>query len=310
MRSRPFASADPFLKLILLFLLSFVSLSLFMLMAQGITSSVWGIAFFADPGVAQDFSKPHTVYVNWVLLFFQHLGLFIVPAMLFALLSHPQPRVALGFHRVSPSILAMGVLIMVAAIPLVNALSWLNQLMSLPEVFAGLERVLQDMERQAQVLTDALTSTGDWRYLLVNLVVLAAIPAIGEELIFRGLVLRILESWTGKTHRAVWVSAILFSAMHMQFYGFVPRMVLGALLGYLFVWTRSIWVPIVAHFTNNALALVVMYFIARQDLPQELDGFEPTVVDLSILGLSIVLVGGLAWKIHRYGNSRKGLEES
>lgn len=268
-------------------------------MAQGITSSVWGVTFFADPGGAQDFSKPHAVYVHWILLFFQHLGLFIVPALLFALLSHPQPRLALGFHPVSPSILAMGVLIMVASIPLVNALSWLNQSMSLPEVFSGLERVLQDMESQAQVLTDALTSTGDWRYLLVNLVVLAAIPAIGEELIFRGLVLRILESWTGKTHRAVWVSAILFSAMHMQFYGFVPRMVLGALLGYLFVWTRSIWVPIIAHFTNNAIALVVMFLIARQDVPQELDGFKPALIDLSILGVSLVLVAGLAWKIRQ-----------
>jgi len=299
MHSRPFASADPFLKLILLFLLSFVSVSLFMLMAQGITSTVWGVSFFADPAGAQDFSKAHAVYVNWILLFFQHLGLFVVPAILFAVLSHHQPKVVLGFRPIKPALIALAALIMIAAVPLVNALAWANQLMALPQWMSGLEKLLQDMEAQAQLLTDALTSSGDWRFLLVNLVVLAAIPAIGEEMIFRGLVLRIIESWTGSAQRAVWVSAALFSAMHMQFYGFLPRLVLGALLGYLFVWTRSLWVPIIAHFTNNALALVVMYFIARNDLPRDLDGFEPTLIDISVLGLSILLIGGLAWKIKK-----------
>ncbi len=299
MRSRPFASADPFLKLLLLFLLSFMCLGVFMLMAQGITSLVWGVSFFTDPESINAVEGLNKVYVNWTLLFFQHLGLFVVPALLFASLAHHDTREVLGIRRVPVKILLLAPPIMLLCIPAVNAMAWLNELMRLPAALAPLEEALQRMEEQAAELTQTLTGVPDLRFLMVNLVVMAAIPAIGEEMIFRGLIQRILHSWSGKVHVAVWTQAILFSAIHLQFYGFLPRLVLGALLGYLFVWSKSLWVPIIAHFTNNAVALLLMYLIATGALSEELDAFRPETMYWVALAGTVPIAVGLAWYIKR-----------
>ncbi len=88
---------------------------------------------------------------------------------------------------------------------------------------------------------------------------IALLPALGEELLFRGVAQRLLANWSGNAHVAVWVAAILFSAIHMQFLGFVPRLCMGAALGYLFLWSGNRWYPIIAHFANNAMAVVIVY---------------------------------------------------
>ena len=91
--------------------------------------------------------------------------------------------------------------------------------------------------------------------LLINIGLLALLPALSEELSFRGTLQQIL----GNKAAAIWVTAFIFSAIHMQFYGFVPRMLMGAMFGYVFVWTGSLWVPILMHFTNNGLAVLTYY---------------------------------------------------
>lgn len=305
MRSRPFASADPFLKIILLFLLSFTCLGVFMLMAQGLITVVWGVDFFGAPESIRDYDKPYILHVNYVLLFFQHLGLFVVPALAFAALSAHEPYKALGMRPAKPIWLFGAVMVMVAAMPAVNALAWANSAVSFPDFLGGLERALQEMEDQAGALTEALASRTDLPHFLVNLVVLAVVPAIGEELIFRGLLLRIIASWTGSKTKGVWISAALFSAMHMQFYGFLPRLLLGALLGYLFVWSRTIWVPIAAHFANNAVALTLMYLIGTGVISAEVDSFEPEFTDLLLLLLSLAVFGGLVFWLRRLTLSGK-----
>ena len=131
-----------------------------------------------------------------------------------------------------------------------------------------IEQYFQDMEASARELTEMLAAAPTIGTMLLNLVVLAAVPAIGEELSFRGVLLGLIDGDTTlgarispsrRTHIAVWVVGIIFSLIHFQFYGFIPRMLLGVVLGYLLVWTGSLWVPMVAHFTNNAL-VVLLYF--------------------------------------------------
>ncbi|MFT5972241.1 MAG: O-antigen/teichoic acid export membrane protein [Cryomorphaceae bacterium] len=128
------------------------------------------------------------------------------------------------------------------------------------------------------------------------------------------------RKWTGNVHVAVWLSAFLFSAMHFQFYGFIPRFLLGALLGYLFVWSKSIWAPIIAHFVNNALALILLFMMARGSISEDLDSFDPDFSDWLLVGISAIAVGGLIFYITKYSkgwkNNRqaeqlqKGLEKS
>jgi len=106
-------------------------------------------------------------------------------------------------------------------------------------------------------LTEQCLKADNFGILLINLGLMALLPAFAEELSFRGTLQQIL----GNKHLAIWLTAIVFSAIHMQFYGFIPRMLMGAMFGYIFVWTGSLWVPIVMHFTNNSLAVIAYYLL-------------------------------------------------
>ncbi|MEM9050548.1 MAG: CPBP family intramembrane glutamic endopeptidase [Bacteroidota bacterium] len=294
MDSRPFSNADPFLQIIILFLISFFCLGILLMMGYGILNALWGVNLFENPGALSDVDNPQVVQMSRLLLVFQHLGLFVIPSVIFAkLVSTASWPKALGFKSILPKLAVISVLIMVAALPLINVMAWLNEGVALPESLAGLEQILAEMEEGAQKLTMAIAGTTSVPVLFVNVLIIALLPALGEEMIFRGLLLPILRKWTGNVHVAVWVSAFLFSALHFQFYGFLPRLVLGALLGYLFVWTKSLWAPVIAHFVNNALALVLIFSITRGYISEDVDAFEPAIGDwLWVIG-SLAAVSGL-----------------
>jgi len=299
MAHRPFAKADPFLQVIILFLLSFMGIAVFLFMANGLVNAVWGVSFFSDPASIQDYENPQIVQINRVLLMFQHLGMFVVPAIIFAAVISTNWRNYLGFIPVKPLFALGAVFVMLSALPAINALSWLNMQMQFPEFMSGIEDVFGGMEEGAAELTKAITQTDSVWIFIFNIVVVALLPAIGEEMIFRGALMPVLIKWTGKKHTGVWVSAALFSAMHMQFYGFLPRMMLGALLGYLFLWSRSLWSPIIAHFTNNALAVFLLFMISKGEINEDLDTFTPEGSDLMLLVMSVILVSGLLYGLYR-----------
>ncbi|TAF81977.1 MAG: CPBP family intramembrane metalloprotease, partial [Sphingobacteriales bacterium] len=110
------------------------------------------------------------------------------------------------------------------------------------------------------------------------LLMIAILPAIGEELFFRGTIQNIFTALFKNPHVAVWLTAILFSAIHLQFYGFLPRMFLGALFGYLFIWGKSIWLPILGHFLNNGFAVIMAFRLQQEGKSiSELDNaFSPS----------------------------------
>ncbi len=137
--------------------------------------------------------------------------------------------------------------------------------------------------------------------LLFNLLVIAVIPAIGEELIFRGIIQKNIEQATRNPHVAIWLAAILFSAIHMQFEGFVSRMLLGAILGYLFYFSRNIWVPIFAHFVNNGFQVIGSFFI--EDLALSMEDENAIAATLPAAIVSIVLVGLLMNFMKNYNRS-------
>ena len=147
--------------------------------------------------------------------------------------------------------------IMLTAIPLINCLVSWNQAVRLPESLSGLEQLMQQMEEQADRLLQGFLTykNGAWWVLLMNLIILAVLPAVGEELTFRG----VLQSFFRNRHVAVWVTAFIFSFVHFQFYGFIPRLLLGAILGYALAWSGEIRYSIIMHATNNALSVIVFY---------------------------------------------------
>ncbi|HSZ71847.1 MAG TPA: CPBP family intramembrane glutamic endopeptidase [Cytophagaceae bacterium] len=152
------------------------------------------------------------------------------------------------------------VILLMVSIPMIEQLSLLNKNMSLPDALHSIEDMMNKTEKSAAALTAILVQyNGPFHFLLVFIVV-AIIPAVGEELVFRGIVQNELQHIWNNKHLAIWVSGFIFSFIHFQFFGFLPRMLLGVLFGYCYLWTGSLWVPIAMHFTNNALTLVVSAF--------------------------------------------------
>jgi membrane protease YdiL (CAAX protease family) len=121
---------------------------------------------------------------------------------------------------------------------------------------------------------------------------IALIPALGEEFLFRGTVQRIFAEWFRSEHLAIWAAALLFSLMHYQFLGLIPRVMLGALFGYLFAWTGSIWVAVLAHFVNNGLAVVYYYCFFRGNVEVEPDhiGMEENAVIMIIASVVLTIL--------------------
>jgi uncharacterized protein len=128
---------------------------------------------------------------------------------------------------------------------------------------SSVEIWMQDSEKQANQVTEAFLSTSSLITVFSNIVMIAILPALGEELLFRGIVQQLIKKIAGNAHAAIWISAAIFSALHMQFFGFLPRMVLGAMFGYMLEWSGTLWLPIIAHFVNNATAVIAYYLMQK-----------------------------------------------
>ena len=199
---------------------------------------------------------------------------FLLPPLLFASLCHEQPLRYLGLYKpVGWRQALLVVAAMLVAVPCINLLAWLNEQIPFPSFMSGLETRLRLLEDQAQTQTDFLLRAPTFGGLWINLLVLALLPALGEELFFRGALQRLFGEVMPKAW-PVWLAAFVFSAVHMQFFGFVPRMLLGAFFGYLLLWSGSLWLPVLAHLVNNAIVVVFRY----------LQMHYPTIPDMDALG--------------------------
>ena len=185
---------------------------------------------------------------------------FIIPALLFFVAYNKiQPSMLTGPFRNEYEPYAMVTLILISFFVVNTFFIELNSKLTLPASLSEVEKIIRDLEDQLKEFTNVLTQFETPGYFLLSVLVIAIIPAIGEELIFRGLLQNIVRQISGNYHVAIWISAIIFSAIHFQFYGFVPRMLLGALFGYLYVWSGNLLLPMLAHFLNNFISLVLLY---------------------------------------------------
>ena len=223
------------------------------------------IAICAFDGIKFDVTA-----LKWIQLS-QTIALFLVPSSLVAYLVSKSPIKWLKLDtrpEVKFALWAIG--IMLVALPAINLLADINQQMVLPTWLSGVEEWMKSKEAEAEWLTKQFMSATTIGGLLVNLFLMAVLPAVSEEITFRGVLQQLFQGSkvsmiqaSKVPHLAIWCTAIIFSAIHMQFYGFIPRMLLGALFGYMFVWTGSLWVPMLMHFVNNGMA-VLLYYIANR----------------------------------------------
>lgn len=213
--------------------------------------------------------------------------MFDIPALVYAKL---QNRDWLGYLKIIPVptyLALLTIVIMFAASPALEYTTLLNKGMKLPSFLKEVEAWMLQQELKMEFLTKKFIVMNSFSSLLVNLLMLAIIPAFGEELIFRGGFQPIFTRWFRNYHVAIWLTAIIFSSIHFQFYGFLPRMFLGALFGYLFVWSGSLWLPILGHFLNNALAVFTAYWYQQQGLSIdkmfESEPSSPALISISLI---------------------------
>ncbi len=225
-------------------------------------------------------------------------GMFVLPPVLLAKIGGKSWANYLQLNPVSNFFLWTTLLVMLVSIPTLEWTVILNQKMHLPDGFKGIEQWMHHKEDLASELTRKLLIMPNLGMLFINLLMLALLPAIGEEFIFRGCVQRILSQWTKSHHVGIWLTAIVFSAIHVQFFGFLPRMLLGGLLGYLLFWSGSLYVSILAHFINNALVVMVFYYDQRKGLPVgQIDRLEPNAWYIYLI--SFVLTFALLYSFYR-----------
>jgi len=230
----------------------------------------------------------------------QSIGLFVVPPFIIGWLYQGNFSEYLKINRstrVQSFLLAS--ICLLAVIPFINFLGAINSQMTFPESISGLEGWMKNMENAAQVMIEKFMKVDGISGLMFNIFMIAVLPALGEELMFRGVIQRIFSDWTKNYHWGIWISAFLFSALHMQFYGFLPRMALGAMFGYLLVWTGTMWVPILAHFVNNLMGVLGYFLIGKGVLSKDIEEWGTGSEQFPLVVISFLAVGILLFVIFR-----------
>lgn len=259
---------EPVLQILMLLSYAIVGGIVFGIVALGIVIALFGTGMIGEimTGVPTALSADSFK----ILLFIStSIGTFLVPALALAWTEKIPVKKFYDFEQTNKFNYLLVFLLILVSLPLMELFIEFNQGMSLPERWKDLEAWMRKAEDDAMKTTYTLLTFRNWWDLPVNLLVVAVAPGIAEEFMFRGGLQRSIGRIVRNPHVAIWGSAIIFSAIHMQFFGFIPRMLLGAVFGYIYLWTKNIWFPIFAHFVNNAYAVLVAWNLSRQNIPLE-----------------------------------------
>lgn len=241
---------------------------------------------------------PNGWYGLMILQAISHVSTYLIPPLLYW--TYIERRSLPEFQTrafTSAQFWGLSLLVVLAFMPLNGLIIEWNQGMVFPDFLRGLEAWMRDKEDQLAGMTEFLTEFDTPVQFVVAMVVIGIIPAIGEEVLFRGVLQRkLMEQWASP-HLAIWVAAALFSAIHVQFYGFVPRMLLGALFGYLYYWSGNLWVAIFAHFVNNGFMVLMLYLHHQKMIDYNIEDNESvpwSAALISLIATAALLYG--VWK--------------
>lgn len=230
---------------------------------------------------------------------------FIVPAVATAVIVCRRPADLLCLRlRPQPTMVLLAIVALIVSEPAQEAVIYWNYNWQLPQSMAGLARALHELEDTAAAAMRLMLADTGVPSLIVNLLVVGVAAGVAEELLFRGCFQRLLITGGVNRHVAIWVVAVCFSAMHMQLFGFVPRMLLGAYFGYMLLWSRSIWVPVIAHVFNNMAYVATAWVQVRRSGAEVLDQ-EPTLWNWWLTAGSAVLASAAIYAAYRLRNSHE-----
>lgn len=296
------------LKIITFGLIVFSSVVLALIFGTVLSYPIFGKDVLQNISLIGNSTNPDIIAIAKYFQIVSQFGFFLIPAFLFAYLDGRRigEYLKINFKPALPVLIIAGITIL-AAVPLINFTGELNGRMKLPAFLSDVEMWMKESENTAKIITDAFMNSPTTGGFLVNILMIAIIPAIGEEFVFRGILQKLFHQWTKNIHVAIFISAFFFSSVHFQFYGFIPRFVMGVFLGYSFAWSGSLWVPVFIHFVNNAAAVVLSYFADMGKIDNTFDtvgtGDSATVPVL----ISSVLTAALIFLLYYFNKTKNKL---
>jgi membrane protease YdiL (CAAX protease family) len=213
----------------------------------------------------------------------QQIGLFLIPALIIARLLRRERESFMRTDKIPRSVpVLMVILLALLIIPITGFTGMLNSKMNLPDWLSGIEEWIRTKEETASELTELLIRSSGIGNLLLNIFILALLPSIAEEMIFRGVLQQLFSRLLKSDHIGIWITAIIFSAIHIQFFGFLPRLILGLGFGYLFFWSGNLWLSVIAHFINNCIPVLMSHFTGWSEFTEKASGLAESQILLLI----------------------------
>ncbi len=225
---------------------------------------------------------------RWMQMF-GTLAMMFIPAFVFAKIISKQPLNYLGVtSKITIQQIGLVIAIALSALALSGGLGELNKLIPIPHKWELKFKAMEDDYAEQVMIIGNMKTFGDY---IISLIMIAILPAVFEEFLFRGALQKLLVNWFNQPHIAILVTSFLFSIVHFSYYGFLPRMALGMILGYIYYYGKSIWLNVSMHFINNGIAITAMYLATSkgQSAKDVMDESYP----LWIGAVALVFVVGL-----------------
>ena len=262
-----FKKVHPMLQLLMFGGMAMGCLMIFGLVGTMILAKVTGIdvVTLSDPD-KWDYSNPSLLTFLRGSLVVQFIALYIIPVFLFARFCDPKPTQYLGLTSAKPIYFILGIIVLIVALPFVDWTGTINHQL-IPET-TSIGKWMKASEDAVAKQIGFMLKRNTVQDLLLNLVLVAVFAGVGEELLFRGVLQRLFIKLFKNPWAGILVTAFIFSAIHLQFYGFIPRFILGILLGLIYWYSGSLWPAIIAHFAYDAFAVIMIWFnpaLAEQD---------------------------------------------
>ncbi|MFA6245981.1 MAG: CPBP family intramembrane glutamic endopeptidase [Mucilaginibacter sp.] len=277
------------------------------LLGIAIITVVYGLNMVME--IAQlNFTNPQSIPALYILqVVTTTIPIFLAPVIFGYWVARDPAEYIKPTIRIPWMLFVVAFFVMLISSPLIEFLSNINQQMVLPEWLGGLERWMKESEESARRMTAVLLNMQTLWDCIKNVLLIGLLTAIAEEFLFRGGMQTIMQKWTKNTHVAIWVTAAIFSAFHMEFYGFLPRLLLGALFGYFVAWSGSIWPAVWGHFLNNGSAVVITYLYQKRYIKLNPDDTNVFSWWQYIFSLIIIIILLLVYKKIALGKKQPAL---
>ena len=253
---------------------------------------LFDISFFSSSNQVFDPSNANLMNAMKTMQVFNAIGTFVIPPLLF---SHFRGLPTSSYLKLKTRLIPIDVLkvfvLALAMIPVANYLGSLNELIPYPDFLS----FLKVAEQQTMLLTEQFLIMNSLVDLGIMIFIMGVVAAVGEELLFRGVLQNLFHNWSGSKHLAVWLTALLFAVIHMQYHAVLPRFFLGAFIGYVYIYSGSLRVPILLHFFYNTSLVLLSYLIQHNFVSNNWESVGVSSYTMLVSALLLLVVFSKHW---------------